>query len=83
MRTASIRELRHDLSRVLAWVADGDVVVITKRRQTVARLVPVNPRKHARAKMPDITACLRKVFGAKVISDRAMTGLFGEIRGRY
>jgi prevent-host-death family protein len=83
MRTASIREVRHDFSRVLAWVADGEEVAITKRRQTVARLVPANPRKNARAKMPDITARLRKVFGAKVVSDRAMSGLFDDIRGGF
>jgi prevent-host-death family protein len=83
MRTASIRDVRHDFSRVLAWVADGEEVAITKRRETVARLLPVTRRKTTGAKMPDITRRLRKVFGDKVLSDKAMRGLFDDLRGDY
>ena len=41
MKTASIREVRRDFSRILEWVANGEEVAITKRRETVARLLPV------------------------------------------
>ena len=67
----------------MEWVADGEEVAITKRRETVARLLPVSRRKTTRAKMPDITRRLRKVFGEKVLSDKAMSGLFAELRGDY
>jgi antitoxin (DNA-binding transcriptional repressor) of toxin-antitoxin stability system len=83
MRTASIREVRHDLGRILEWVADGEEVAITKRRQTVARLVPAVRGKRKPVKMPDVAARLQKVFGNKVISDRDMRHLWAENRGEY
>jgi antitoxin (DNA-binding transcriptional repressor) of toxin-antitoxin stability system len=83
MKTASIREVRHDFSRILAWVADGKEVAITKRRETVARLLPVTRKKTARGKMPDVNARLKKVFGRKVISDKMMKEIMGENRGNY
>lgn len=83
MKTASIREVRHDLGRVLGWVANGEEVAITNRRRTVARLLPATARKNARAQMPDITRRLQKVFGRKVISDKAMSAILDEGRGAY
>jgi prevent-host-death family protein len=83
MKTASIRELRHDFGQILEWVANGEEVSITKRRQLVARLVPVLPKKKARAKMPDITARLQKVFGRKAISAREMKRIMAKNRGNW
>ncbi|MDD5261965.1 MAG: type II toxin-antitoxin system prevent-host-death family antitoxin [Methylacidiphilales bacterium] len=83
MKTASIREVRHDFSRVLEWVANGEEVAITKRRETVARLLPARQKKTIRAKMPDVAARLQKVFGRKVISDKAMKDILEESRGNY
>jgi prevent-host-death family protein len=83
MKTASIREVRHDFSRILEWVAGGEEVTITKRRETVARLLPATRRKITRAKMPDVSARLQKVFGRKVISDQAMKRIWDENRGNY
>jgi len=83
MKTASIREVRHDFSRILEWVANGEEVAITKRRETVARLLPVARRKTIRSQMPDVTARLQKVFGRKIISDQAMKKILGDNRGNY
>lgn len=83
MKTASIREVRHDFGRILEWVANGEEVAITKRRETVARLLPATRKKSTRSKTPDVMARLRKVFGQKVISDRAMKKILKENRGDY
>ncbi|HEY3760805.1 MAG TPA: type II toxin-antitoxin system prevent-host-death family antitoxin [Verrucomicrobiae bacterium] len=83
MKTASIRDVRHDFSRILEWVASGEEVTITRRRETVARLLPATRKKNARVKMPDISARLQKVFGRKVISDRAMKEILDDSRGTY
>ena len=83
MRTASIREVRHDLGRILEWVADGEEVAITNRRQTVARLLPAVSGQRKPVKMPDVAARLQKVFGDKVISDRDMRNIWAENRGEY
>ena len=83
MKTASIRDLRQDFNRVLTWVNNGEEVAITKHRRTVARLLPALNRKSADAQMPDITGRLKKVFGGKVISDKAMGAILDESRGVY
>jgi len=83
MKTASIRQVRHDFSRILEWVAGGDEVAITKRRVTVARLVPVARPKRPRAGMPDVAARLKKVFGSKLISDKAVKKILDHDRGNY
>ena len=83
MKTASIREVRHDFGRILEWVANGEEVAITKRRETVARLLPAVRKKKVRAKMPDVVARLQKVFGRKIISDKAMKEILDESRGNF
>ena len=83
MKTASIRDMRHDFNRILAWVSNGEEVAITKHRRIVARLVPVHAQKTGDARMPDIAGRLQKVFGKKVISDKAMSAILDESRGAY
>lgn len=83
MKTASVREVRHDFNRILEWVANGEEVAITKHRKTVARLRPERRRKTTRAKTPDVMARLQKVFGRKVISDKTVRGILDENRGSY
>ncbi len=81
MRTASIREVHHDFNRILDWVADGEEVAITRRSVTVARLLPAKRKKSKRAKMPDIEARLKKIFGDRIISDKAMQKFWDQERG--
>ena len=83
MKTASVREVRHDFGRILEWVADGEEVAITKRRETVARLLPVARKRASRARMPDVARRLRKVFGDKVLSNDAMKRIMDANRGNY
>ncbi|HXI70607.1 MAG TPA: type II toxin-antitoxin system Phd/YefM family antitoxin [Verrucomicrobiae bacterium] len=83
MKTASIREMRHDFNRILAWVSNGEEVAITRHRRTVARLLPAHVQKKADAQMPDIAGRLHKVFGRKIISDKAMGAVLDESRGAY
>jgi len=83
MKTASIREVRHDFSRILEWVASGEEVAITKRHVTVARLLPAHQRKKGRVKMPDVTARLQSVFGRKIISDKVMKKILDDNQGSY
>jgi antitoxin (DNA-binding transcriptional repressor) of toxin-antitoxin stability system len=83
MKSASIREVRREFSRILKWVANGEEVAITRGLETVARLVPVARKKGIRAKMPDVVARLQKVFGRKVISDNMMKQILDENRTNY
>ena len=83
MRTASIGEVRHDFSRLLEWVANGEEVAITKHRKTVARLLPVSFRKVNHPKLPDVTKRLQKVFGKRTIPDKVVKRLWVENRRDY
>ena len=82
MKTASVRVLRQDFARVLGWIEAGDEVVVTMRRQAVARLVPWAEKKAAKRLRPDIAARLKKVFGGKTISDKTMKAVMEQNRGR-
>jgi antitoxin (DNA-binding transcriptional repressor) of toxin-antitoxin stability system len=82
MKTASVRDLRQDFPRVLAWVRAGEEVVITMRRQAVARLVPYLRKRKVKRPLPDIAARLGKLFGSRVIPDQAMKTIWDYDRGR-
>ena len=83
MKMASISEMRRDFNRILVWVSNGEELAITKRGRTVARLLPLRERKTTARRIPDIAGRLRKVFGRKIISDKAMRMLWRESRGDY
>lgn len=40
MKTATVREVQHDLKKVLSWVEDGEEVRVTRRAKVIARLLP-------------------------------------------
>ncbi len=81
MKTASVRDLRQNFPRILAWIEAGEEVAITMRRQSVARLIPWPRRKAVKRPLPDIAARLKKVFGAKTIADETMKTLMEQNRG--
>ena len=81
MKTASVRDLRQDFARILAWIEEGEEVAITMRRQAIARLIPWPQKKAAKRPVPDIAAQLKKVFGAKVIADKTMKSIMEKNKG--
>lgn len=67
MKTATVRQLRHDFGSVLNWVEEGEAVSISKRGKVVALLSPP-PRiqRQRRAKRPDFAARLKRIYGDKI-----------------
>ena len=65
MKTATIRQVRHDLRTVLAWVAQGEEVTVLNRTRPVARICPLRPPVATRVKMPDFAARAKAIFGGK------------------
>ena len=65
MKTATIRQVRHDFSSVLAWVASGEEVTVLNRSRPVARLCPLPPAPIPGKKIqwPDFAARAREIFG--------------------
>lgn len=62
MKTASVRDLRQNFPRVMAWIEDGEPVAVTMRRKVIARLIPEKPAPPAR---PDFRARFGKAGPAK------------------
>ena len=68
MKTATLRQLRHEFGSVLALVKQGEAIEITKRGKTIALLSPpprVNATK-ARSR-PDFAARLKRIYGDLVV----------------
>lgn len=61
MKTTTIRELKHDTTKVLSWVAGGESVEVLRRNVPVAVLTP--PNRTAEVTRPDFTARLRAIYG--------------------
>ena len=83
MKTASVRDLRQDFPRVLAWLQAGEEVAITLRRQAIATLVPRPRKRRSGRPLPDLGARLQKVFGRRVIPDQTIQAILDEDRGTY
>jgi prevent-host-death family protein len=84
MKTATIRQVRHDFSTVLDWVGEGEQVEISKRGKVVALLSPPPAAKPPRArKRPDLAARLKKRDGGRVIAARAMNDILDYNKGAH
>jgi antitoxin (DNA-binding transcriptional repressor) of toxin-antitoxin stability system len=62
MKTASVREMQHNLSEVLSWVAAGEEVEVMRRNKVVARLLPPGPNPPPAGKGPDFLARAEAVW---------------------
>jgi len=63
MKTATIRQVRHDLGTVLEWVSQGEEVTILNRTRPVARICPPRAQMPAKFKMPDFASRAKAIFG--------------------
>lgn len=83
MKTATVRQLRTEFPKVLAWVNAGLEVTITRRRQIVASLVPAGNRPKRKVVVPDFRARLRRTYGARIIPAALMADILAENKGRF
>lgn len=84
MKTATIRQVRHDFSTVLDWVGDGEQVEISKHGKIVALLSPPPTVKPQRSpKRPDLAARLKLRDGGRVIPARVMNDILDYNKGAH
>ena len=62
MKTATIRDLRNEFSRVARWIEEGESVEITRSGKPFAHLSPIPPPAAGRVQMPDFLARIRENF---------------------
>jgi len=79
MKTASIRDLKHDTSTVLSWVEMGDRVEICKRGKPVAIMIRPDAKQQS-SQRPDFLARLKSIYGDRILPSTA-TDLLAEERG--
>jgi prevent-host-death family protein len=79
MKTATVRELRNNYTRVLGWVAKGEVVEVTRRGKVVAKVIPpIGP-----ATQVDWTAsaALTRPAWANTLTAKASAALLADSQG--
>ena len=69
MKTATVRDLRNNFSKLEAWLSDGESVRIEKRGQPVALLTALPRAKGKAFKMPDFAARRKAIWGDRVFSE--------------
>lgn len=80
MKTASIRELKHDTAAVLDWVGAGESVEVRRHGKLVAVMSPPSPAKKPSTSRPDFAARLKAIYGDRVMRTTA-TALLADERG--
>lgn len=78
VKRTTIRQLKHETSAVLRWVAAGETVEVCRRDEPVAILSP--PTRRARVARPDFARRLRDIYGTKALRTTG-TNLVSESRG--
>ena len=78
MKRTSIRELKHQTSKVLAVVETGGTLEVCRRGKPVAVLSP--PGSRMKAEKPDFAARLREIYGDRILESTG-TEVIAETRG--
>jgi antitoxin (DNA-binding transcriptional repressor) of toxin-antitoxin stability system len=63
MKTVSVRDLRYDFPMVEDLLREGEEIHITKRRKTIARLIP---EPASPAELPDFLGRMEALFGSRM-----------------
>jgi len=81
MQTATVREVQHNLARILRRVEAGTEIVIERRRKPVARLLPMDSSEEHPADWFSHAAEVVEVFGGRTVTGTPMEQLVSEARG--
>ncbi len=69
MKTATVRDLRNNFSKLEAWLREGEEVRIDRRSGPVAWLYPARQQAERPVPMPDFAARLKALWGDRVFSE--------------
>jgi antitoxin (DNA-binding transcriptional repressor) of toxin-antitoxin stability system len=77
MKSASIRDVQHNLAEVLEWVERGEEVHVYRRKKLVARILPPAPQP---VEAPDFVARAKKIWGKAPVG-KPLSEIASEARG--
>ena len=75
MKTATVRDLRNDFSKLEAWLGEGEQICIEKRGQPIAMLTPVAAGTVKKVPMPDFAARRKAIWGDRVFSEEEVKAM--------
>jgi prevent-host-death family protein len=78
MKVATVRQVQHDLAALLEEVRKGKEIVVTKRGQVIARIVPAYSAK-GRIAWPDSAARMKRL-GPKAVRGTAASRIIHDAR---
>jgi len=81
MKTASVREVQHNLGALLRRVEIGEEIEIRRRNQPVARLVSVASRQPKKVDWSSVGARLRRMYGNRMVAGMPLEDIVSEGRG--
>jgi antitoxin (DNA-binding transcriptional repressor) of toxin-antitoxin stability system len=64
MKTVTVRDLRYDFPKVEQLLREGQPVLVTKRGEVIAELMP---KRTERPPLPDFEARLKEIYGDTVL----------------
>ncbi len=68
MKTATVRDLRNHYTTLLAWLDEGEEVLITRRGESIARLVPERSEPKGKVNWADSPAVVRDRSGERMLT---------------
>lgn len=74
MKTATVRDLRNNFSKIETWISEGEEVRIEKRGQPVGYL-SARPRLESAFVKPDFAARRDKIWGDRVFSEEEVKAM--------
>jgi len=83
MKTATIREVQHNLSALLRRVEVGDEIEIRRRTHPVARIVSIRTRKPKKAEWSGVGARLKRMYGRRIVPGTSLEDIVSEGRGSF
>lgn len=75
MKTATLRDLRNDFSKLEAWLGEGEQICIEKRGRPIAMLTPVDAGTVKKVKTPDFAARRIAIWGDRVFSEEEVKAM--------
>lgn len=82
MKSATVRELRNNYTKVLGWVARGEEVEVTRRGKVVAKVVPPVPTLPAKVDWAKSAAFNCPVWPVTLTAKQS-AALLAENQGQY
>lgn len=81
MTTATIRQVQHNLTSVLHRVEAGEEVIIRRRNQPIARIVPMDSAEERKVDWSSLNTWRARVFARGKLPGKAISELILEGRG--